>query len=50
MALIDTFQNTSGCRGGPQDCLKGNEYQNNLQKSGFRSPGNELRAVSELST
>ena len=25
MTLIDAFQDTSGCRGGPQDCLRGNE-------------------------
>ena len=35
MRSIDTIQDTSGCRDGPQDCLGQNEWQNNLQKSVF---------------
>ena len=36
MTLIHTFQDTSAWRGGPQDSLRQNEEQNNLQQLIFR--------------
>ena len=37
MISTGTFQDTTGSRGGPQDCPRQNEGQNNFQKSVFQS-------------